>query len=99
MKRFAAAIAFLAGVALATALAVHAGLGATLQALAAIGWYGLAKVCGLQILALALCGLAWWAVTHGAGLRACLVSRWIRMARPTSSASSRRLGKASAPAP
>ena len=78
MKRFVGAIAFLAGVALATALAVHAGLGATLQAMAAIGWFGLAKVCALQLLALALCGLAWWAVTHGAGLRACLVSRWIR---------------------
>jgi len=78
MKRFAAAIAFLAGVALAAALAVHAGLDATLRAIGDVGWFGLAEVCLLQLFALTLCGLAWWAVTHGAGLRACLISRWIR---------------------
>ena len=78
IKRFAASIAFLAGVAIAAALAVHAGLGATAQALAAIGWRGLAEVCLLQMGALAVCGLAWWSVTDGVGVGACLVSRWIR---------------------
>jgi putative membrane protein len=57
---------------------VHAGLDATLRSVAAIGWEGLARICGLQLFALALCGLAWWAVTHNASLRACLLSRWIR---------------------
>ena len=78
IKRFAVTFAFLAGVAVAAALAVHAGLGATERALAAVGWGGLAEVCLLQFAALAVCGMAWWSVTDGAGPGPFLIARWIR---------------------
>ena len=78
IKRFAAAVVFLAGVALAAALAVHAGLGATAHALEAIGWPGLVAVGVLQLLSLAFCAGAWRLVAEGASLGVCFIARWIR---------------------
>ncbi len=78
LKRLVMPALFLAGVALATALAVHAGVKPTLQAISAIGWRGLAEVGVLQLISLVICAAAWWAVADGAGLTACCAARWIR---------------------
>jgi putative membrane protein len=78
IRRFGASLIFLAGVALAAALAVHAGLKPTGQAIEAVGWTGLLQVCALQLVSVFLCAAAWWSVTKGAPFSACFLSRWIR---------------------
>ena len=78
LKRLVMPALFLAGIALATVLAVRAGVAPTLQALQAIGWSGLGLVCLLQLLSLAICAAAWWVVADGASLIACCAARWIR---------------------
>ena len=78
IRRFSATLIFLAGVALAAALAVHAGLKPTARAIEAVGWKGLIQVCALQLVSVFLCGAAWWSVTKGAPFSACFLSRWIR---------------------
>ena len=78
LKRLIMPALFLAGIALATLLAVKAGVAPTLQAIAAIGWGGLAEVCLFQALSLAVCAAAWWVVADGASFIACCAARWIR---------------------
>jgi putative membrane protein len=78
IRRFGATIVFLAGVALAAALAVHAGLKPTAHAIEAVGWTGLFQVCALQLVSVFLCAAAWWSVTSTAPFAACFLSRWIR---------------------
>lgn|GEM_PF-3087214 len=78
IRRYGPALVFMVGVAAAAVLAVNAGLGAIAEALARIGWRGLAAVCGLQVLALVLCALAWRAVAGRVNLFATLMARWIR---------------------
>jgi putative membrane protein len=78
IKRFAASAIFLAGIGLAALLAVHAGIDSVYRALGDIGWKGIGGVCVLQFAALAVCGVAWWAVTEGVGMPPFLLSRWIR---------------------
>ncbi len=78
IRRFGATIAFLAGLAIAAALAAHAGLGAIARAFEAVGWRGLLEVCLLQLLSVAVCAAAWRAVAEGSSYVACLLSRWIR---------------------
>ena len=78
IRRFGATAVFLAGVALAAVLAVHAGLKPTAHAIEAVGWSGLLQVCALQMVSVFLCAAAWWSVTTGAPFSACFLSRWIR---------------------
>ena len=78
IRKFGTTVVFLGGVALAAGLSVHAGVKPTLQAIGAVGWTGLLELCAVQMVSVVLCGLAWWAVTDGAGPGACLLSRWIR---------------------
>jgi putative membrane protein len=78
IRRFGATLLFLAGVALAAALAVHAGLKPTVHAIEAVGWSGLVQVCALQLVSVFLCAAAWWSLTKGAPFSACFLSRWIR---------------------
>ncbi len=78
IRRFGAAAAFLVGIALASVLAVKAGLPAIQQSLVAVGWARLAAICILQLVSVALCAGAWRQVARGANLGACFVARWIR---------------------
>ena len=78
IRNFGATLIFLAGIALAAALAVHAGIRPIANAIAAIGWRGLAETCALQLVSVFLCAAAWWSVTEGTPFSACLLSRWIR---------------------
>jgi putative membrane protein len=78
IRRLVPALVFLAGVAVATGLAVNAGLPATTRALEAVGWSGIFSTCGLQLVSVFLCGAAWWAVTDRTSFWACFFSRWIR---------------------
>lgn len=77
-KSVIAGLLFLAGMALAAALAVHAGAGAIVQTFQAIGWGRLLVVCLFQFVALALCAAAWRCVARETTLAACLLARWIR---------------------
>src|SRR5690349_2333489 len=65
-------------IALATVLAVQAGLSAVLDALRAVGLLGLVWVCVLQLAALTLCGAALRLVSDGLSFGSCLTARWIR---------------------
>jgi len=78
IRRFGATVIFLAGIGLATALALHAGIDPIHRALDSIGWKGIFEVCALQAVSVILCAAAWWSVTDGTSYWACLVSRWIR---------------------
>ena len=78
IRRFGASIAFLLGIALATTLAVHAGLGPIGKAFAAVGWAHLLEICLLQLVSVAVCAAAWRTVAPGSTYLACLLSRWIR---------------------
>ncbi len=69
---------FLAGIALATVLAVNAGAGAVIRSFASIGVDRVLAVCALQLLSLALCGAAWRCVARETTLLACVFARWIR---------------------
>ncbi len=66
------------GVAIATGLAINAGLGAIADAIDDVGWLGLAWVCALQIVSLALCAAAWAMVADRTSFASCLTARWIR---------------------
>src|SRR3954470_19883758 len=76
--RIGLAVVTFISVALATALAAHAGLAAVLEALADVGLLGLVWVCVLQFVSLGLCALALWLVSDGASLGSCVAARWIR---------------------
>jgi putative membrane protein len=76
--RYSAPVAFLLGLAIAAALAAHAGFGAIGRAMAGVGWSGLLLVCLLQLASVAICAAAWRAVAEGSTYLACLLSRWIR---------------------
>ena len=78
IRKFGTSLIFLAGVALAAALAVRAGVQPTFHAVAAVGWTGLFQACALQLVSVILCAAAWWTVTDGAAFPACLASRWVR---------------------
>jgi putative membrane protein len=78
IRRFGAAVLFLAGLALAAGLAVYAGLADTAKAFKAVGWSGLLAVGLLQLVSVAVCAAAWRSVAAGSSYLACLLSRWIR---------------------
>ena len=78
MKRALLPLMFLAGVALAAALAIHAGLGGVLTVLRQVGLAGLGVICLIHLLALLLCAAAWRCVSERASFVACLAARWIR---------------------
>jgi putative membrane protein len=78
IRRLGPAVVFLAGVAAAAVLAVHAGLPAILRSIAEIGWARLAIVCAVQMGALAFCAWAWERVSREASFAACFAARWIR---------------------
>jgi putative membrane protein len=78
IRRFGATLIFLAGVAVAAILAVHAGLKPIAHAIAAVGWTGLFETCALQLVSVVLCAAAWWSVTDRTSFVACFLSRWIR---------------------
>ena len=77
-KRISLAVLTFLSVALATALAVQAGLAAVLDALSDVGLLGLVWVCVLQLVSLALCAAALWLVSDGLSFGSCLAARWIR---------------------
>lgn len=78
IRRFGAAALFLAGIALASVLAVRAGLEPIGRAFTAVGWIRLAEICTLQLVSVAVCAAAWFAVAPGSSYLACVLSRWIR---------------------
>jgi putative membrane protein len=78
IRRAILPVMFAAGIAVAAALAVHAGLAGVGRVLAQIGPRGLAIVCAIQLVTLVLCGLALRVVSSGVGFWPCLGSRWIR---------------------
>ena len=67
-----------AGLVIATALVLQAGLASIGDALADLTWLGLVWLCVLQIGSLALCAAAWWLLADGASFPACLTARWVR---------------------
>lgn len=78
MKRALLPLLFLAGVALAAGLAIHAGLSGVGAVLAQVGWAGLGLICLIHLAALLLCAAGWRCVTDKASFAACLGARWIR---------------------
>ncbi len=78
IRRFGAAALFLAGIALATVLAVRAGLDPIGRAFGAVGWLRLAEICAIQMASILVCAAAWFAVAPGSSYLACLFSRWVR---------------------
>ncbi len=58
MRRIAV-LAFIAGIAVITALVVSRGAGAVWHALAAIGWGGFAIVCLIHLALVVLMGISW----------------------------------------
>src|SRR4051812_26613791 len=76
--RIGLAVVTFVSVALATALAAHAGLSAVVDALSDVGLLGLVWVCVLQFISLGLCALALWLISNGVSLGSCLTARWIR---------------------
>ena len=78
IRRILTSLLFFAGVTIAVVLALRAGLKPIANAIAAVGWSGLAETCALQLVSVFLCAAAWWAVTDRTSFVACLFSRWIR---------------------
>jgi len=74
-------LAAFGGLALAIGLFVYYGLGPIGAALAAAGWSGLALLCALHAIPIALCALAWRALLVEAPPRATLAFLWARLVR------------------
>jgi putative membrane protein len=71
----------LAGLALAICLFVYYGLGAIGEAFATAGWGGLAALCGVHLISVLLCALAWQALLLKTPLRPTLTFFWARWLR------------------
>jgi putative membrane protein len=66
------------GVGAVAALAIYAGLGTVYRAFDDLGWSGLAGICVLQAVSMAMCATAWKAVADDATFLFCLTARFIR---------------------
>src|SRR5262245_3863805 len=69
------------GLALASALFIYYGLAPILAACAATGWGGLAAICGVHLLSVVLCALAWQLLLVPAPARAFSALLWVRWLR------------------
>jgi putative membrane protein len=76
--RLSLALGAALGIGVIAVLAAYAGLAAVYAALDAVGWLGLAWVCMLQLVAMALCAAAWKSVAEDPGFLSCLTARFIR---------------------
>ncbi len=71
-------LALVVGLALAVAVAAHAGLQTVLDVLQRLGALELFWLGALQMGSVVLCGWAWWIFTAGASLLACTAARFVR---------------------
>jgi putative membrane protein len=76
--RFVPVIGAAVGLAAIGALVAHFGADAVLTSLLAIGWRGLAAICLIHLVLIAVMGIAWWALVPGAPA---WVFIWGRLAR------------------
>ncbi len=77
-RRTQLSLALVAGLALAVAVAAHAGLPTVIEVLRRLGVAELAWLSALQLGSVLLCGIAWWIFTTGASLTACTAARFVR---------------------
>ncbi|MBV8752461.1 MAG: flippase-like domain-containing protein [Hyphomicrobiales bacterium] len=77
-KRLGLVLCGALGVGIIAALAAHAGLATVYGALDRVGWFGLAWVCVLQLVAMAFCAAAWKSVAEDTRFLSCLAARFIR---------------------
>jgi glycosyltransferase 2 family protein len=80
--RLVSAVVAIAGLGLIGALVVYFGADAVIHSLLAVGWTGFGTICLIQLVLIAVMGVAWWVLLPGTRL---WISIWGRLVRDAGS--------------